>query len=290
MPQRDKKTPAPRPTTSKRAAADARRAPAKTHGVRTAAQEKADDPLLVQSVVKAFRVLEGFDPRHPTLSLTQLAARIDLDISATQRFAHTLVKLGYLRKEASTKRFELTSNTLNIGYYFLRSNPLVQRAMPYLLSLGKETQETVNLTVLEDTEIVFTARLMSYHVLNTNTYVGSRMPAYCASSGIAILSRMPRPEAMAVLRRSDLRAHTPHTVHTLADLERKLDLTATRGYATAFEEYYAGDLSIAAPIVNPAGYPVGAVNVAVSKARWTPEDAERKLGPLVVATALAILP
>lgn len=287
MPGQDTKNPVSR-SPSKRAGASGYPKSARQDAVASAPRSKADDPLLVQSVVKAFRVLEGFDPRHPTLSLTQLAARIELDISATQRFAHTLVKLGYLRKDAATKRFELTPNALNIGYHFLRSNPLVQHAMPYLLSLGKETQETVNLTVLEDTEVVFTARLMSYHVLNTNTYVGSRMPAYCTSSGIAIMSRMPRSDAMAVLRRSQLRAYTPQTVHTLRDLEGKLDRAAARGYATAFEEYYVGDLSIAAPIVNSSGQPVGAVNVAVSKARWTPEDAEGRLSPVVVAAALAI--
>jgi IclR family transcriptional regulator, pca regulon regulatory protein len=251
---------------------------------------KDEDPLLVQSVAKAFRVLEGFDPAHPTLSLTQLAARIELDMSATQRFAHTLVKLGYLYKNPSTKRFELTARTLNVGYYYVRSNPLVQRAMPYLLSLSKETQATVNLTVLDNTEIVFVARFMGPQVLNTNTFVGSRMPAYCTASGIAMLSKMPRKEAIALLQRSDLRSYTPRTTASMDKLLEKLDVAGERGYGTAFEEYYPGDLSVASAIVSPAGTPIGAVNVAVSKAHYTAREAEQKFASLVVATALSILP
>lgn len=262
----------------------------KAHHAQAPPIRKEEDPLLVQSVVKAFRVLEGFDSMHPTLSLTQLAARIELDVSATQRFAHTLMKLGYLRKDPQSKRFELTAKTLNIGYHYVRSNSLVQRAMPYLLSLSKETQETVNLTVLDDTEIVFTARFMGYQVLNTNTHVGSRMPAYCTASGVAMLSRMPRDAAIDILKRSDLRPYTPRTVYALDRLIEKLDLASDRGYATAFEEFYPGDLSIASAIVNPGGEPVGAVNVAVSKARFGPKEAEKTFSSLVVATALAILP
>ena len=63
---------------------------------RSEESEGARDILMVGSVEKAFRVLSAFDEHHRTLSLTELADVIDLDRSATQRFAHTLTKLGYL--------------------------------------------------------------------------------------------------------------------------------------------------------------------------------------------------
>ena len=59
------------------------------------------DPLLVQSVEKAFRVLRAFDGSRPTLSLSQIAEETGLDISAAQRFTYTLTKLGYLTKSSA---------------------------------------------------------------------------------------------------------------------------------------------------------------------------------------------
>ncbi|MBI3451831.1 MAG: IclR family transcriptional regulator [Rhodospirillales bacterium] len=246
------------------------------------------DPLLVQSVEKAFRVLTAFDRAHPTMSLTQLAAAIDLDKSATQRFTHTLVRLGYLRKDMGTKRFELTVKTLDLGRHYTQANPLVDRAMPYLLHLSKTTEETVNLTVLDDTEIVFVARFMSRHVLKNDVIIGTRMPAFCTASGIAILSHLPRNEARDILQRSDLKAFTPHTTFRMGDLIKKLDISAARGYATAFEEFYHGDLSIAAPVVDHNRRSLGAINIAVSRARFSPKEAEEQFSSLVVAAAASI--
>lgn len=247
-----------------------------------------EDPLSVQSVEKAFRVLTAFDGATPMMGLTQLAAAVGLDKSAAQRFTHTLTKLGYLRKDPEMKRFELTVKTLDLGYRYTRTNPLIQRALPYLLHLSKTTEETVNLTVLDDTDIIFVSRFMSRHVLNNDVIIGTRMPAYCTAPGIAILSRLPRDEARNILKRSDLKAFTPYTTYRMDDLLKKLEISAAQGYATAFDEFYHGDLSIAAAILDQNRRQIGAINIAVSRTRFSPEEAVERFSPLVVAAALSI--
>jgi IclR family pca regulon transcriptional regulator len=251
---------------------------------RSEESEGARDILMVGSVEKAFRVLSAFDEHHRTLSLTELADVIDLDRSATQRFAHTLTKLGYLRKDAASKRFELTAKLLTFGSHYVRASALVERAMPYLMHLSKQTEETVNLTVLDGTEIVFVARFLSRHVLNNDVVVGTRLPAYCTAPGVALLSRLPREEALDILNRSELRAYTPHTTRSVSALVAKIKSAAAAGFAVQFEEYFHGDMSIAAPVLDSAGRPVGAVNLAVSTSRYSPADLEKRFASLVVAT------
>lgn len=246
------------------------------------------DPLLVQSVEKAFRVLQAFDGTRKSLSLSQLVEDTGLDMSAAQRFTHTLVKLGYLHKDEETRRFELTVKALDFGYHYTRSSSLVERALPYLLHISKTVEETVNLTVLDGTEIVFISRFLSRHVLNNDVVIGTRLPAYCTAPGIAILSRLPPEEAAAVLDRSDLRPFTAATTWDRKELMAKISRSADQGYATAFEEYFHGDLSFAAAIVDQNGYPTGAINIAVSSSRYTPRQAEAELAPLVVAAASSI--
>lgn len=246
------------------------------------------DPMRVQSVEKAFRVLRAFDATRPSLSLTQLAAVAELDKSAAQRFAHTLTALGYLRKDPTTKRFELTVRALDLGYRYVRTNALVERARPYLLHISNTTEETVNLTVMDDTEVVFVSRIAARHVINADIVVGARTPVYCSAPGVAMLSRLPIDQAMAILDRCDRQPVTPSTVWRLKDLREKLRLTAMRGYATAFEELHHGDLSVAAAIVDAAGVPVGAINIATLRSRMTPEAAEQAYMPVVVDAARAI--
>lgn len=247
-----------------------------------------EDPLYVQSADKAFRILTAFDGTIPMMGLTQLAATVGLDKSATQRFTHTLTKLGYLRKDPETKRFELTVKILDLGYRYTRANPLIQRALPYLLHLSKTTEETVNLTVLDDTDIIFVSRFMSRHVLNNDVIIGTRMPAYCTAPGIAILSRLPSNKAHNILKRSDLKAFTPHTTYQMNDLLKKLEISLAQGYATAFDEFFHGDLSIASAILGQYRDPIGAINIAVSRTRFSPEEAVKRFSPLVVAAALSV--
>lgn len=246
---------------------------------------RAGDPLMVMSVDKAFRVLHAFDSSRPSMSLTQVAAAVGMDKSAAQRFTYTLEKLGYLRKDPVTKRFELTVRSLDIAHHYLHSNAMLQRAMPYLMHLSKTTEETINLTMMDGTEIVFVSRFMSRHVLNTDVIVGTRMPAYCTAPGIAILSRLPAEEAAALVDRMDLKPYTPTTTWKRDELLAKIANSAVSGYATAFEEFYHGDLSVAAAITGSGGVPVGALNIAVSRARFTPEEMEERFAPLVVAAA-----
>ncbi len=249
---------------------------------------RKDDALMVNSVEKAFRVLSAFGRQHQTLNLSQVASETGMDVSAAQRFTHTLTRLGYLRKDAQTKRFELTAKTLDLGYHFVRSSRLLDRAMPYLMHLSKETEETVNLTVREGAEIIFVSRFLSRHVLNTDVIIGTRMPAYCTAPGIAMLSRLPEDEAMAIIDASDLQAHTPSTTWHREALQAKLRQAAAQGYATAFEEVYLGDASIAAVIVDHHGRPEAAVNIATSTSRYSHAEVVSRFSSLVIATAHAI--
>ncbi|MDW6021847.1 IclR family transcriptional regulator C-terminal domain-containing protein [Mesorhizobium sp. BAC0120] len=246
------------------------------------------DPLMVRSVEKAFRVLEAFDGANRSLSLAQICVNVGLDKSAAQRFTHTLNKLGYLQKDPVTKRFELSLRSLEMARHFITANPLVNQAMPYLLHLSRETEETVNLTLPHGTDIVFAARFMSRHMLNTDVVIGTRLPAFCTAPGRAILSRLPADEAVTLLERSPLQAFTPQTVHTVDALVARLHAARDAGYATTWGEFFPGDLSVAAAILDQAARPVAAVNIGVSSARYTPEKAEELFAPLVVAAARSI--
>lgn len=248
-------------------------------------QAATDNPLYVQSVEKAFRVLSAFDSGRHNLGLTEIATACGLDKSAAQRFTFTLCHLGYLRKDPESKRFELTPRTLGLSYLYLRTSPLVEAARPQLLHLSRETEEAVSLTVLEDTQIVFVSRLLSRHMLNTDVIVGTRLPAYCTAPGRAILSRLPQAEVREILDRSDRRAFTQATTWKIPDILAKLEETALKGYAMACEEIYQSDISVAAAVIGPRGLPIGAVNIAVNKLRCSPEEAERRLVPLVTAAA-----
>ncbi|MFZ6763067.1 IclR family transcriptional regulator [Pseudoroseomonas sp. WGS1072] len=246
------------------------------------------DPLLVRSVGKAFAMLLAFDRRNPTLSLTQLAAATGLDRSAAQRYAHTLVGLGYLRKDLRSRRFSLAAPVLDLASRFMGTDPLLAAARPYLQHLSAETCETVNLSLRDGTEVLFIARMVGRQVLNIDVSVGSRHPVYCTSPGIAILSALPEEEARRILQACDRKPLTEMTVWRMEPLMQKVALAARRGFAAAFEEIYHGDLAVAAVIRDVHGKPLGAINIAALRSRMTPAEVEQRYAPMVMEAAQSI--
>ncbi len=243
------------------------------------------DPLMVQSVEKALRILAAFDADRSPLSLSQLARMLDFDKSTAQRFTHTLVKLGYLHKDPESKHFEMSVKVLELGHHYIRANAFVTRAMPALMQLHRRSQETVNLTILDGTDIVFVARLTSPSMADTRVILGSRIAAYCTAPGRAMLSRLPREKAIEILEASDRRPFSPTTTWKMPDLIAKLDRAVELGYATAFEELFAGDLSIAAPVISSRGQCVGAVNISLSRARYEPKQLEENFAHMLMGAA-----
>lgn len=251
-------------------------------------RQRRGDPLMVQSVAKAFRVLAAFDKGHGALTLSQIAQRAGMDVSAAQRFTHTLAQLGYLRKDAATKQFELSTKVLDLAYHYVRGSRLVDRASPVLRQLSIETEEAVSLTVLDGAEVVFVSRYLSRRMLNTDVIVGTRLPAYCTAPGRAILSRLPQEEVRAVLAASDLRAHTAATPTAPEAITALIAEAARDGHAAAFDEFYLGDASLAAPIIGPDGRAMGAISLSVPLARMDRAQFIDSYRQLVMAAARGI--
>jgi IclR family pca regulon transcriptional regulator len=256
--------------------------------VRAALPEAESSSLFVQSVEKAMKVLMAFDGSKRHLSLSEIAALTQLDNSAAQRFSHTLTALGYLVKDSATRKYELSVRLLDFTYHYLASNEMVQRAAPVLQRLARETEEVCNLTVPEGVDIVFVLRIISRNVLNPNVIVGTRLPAYCTAPGLAMMSTWPQEDVEVLLGRSDLVKHTPSTITDAKKIKARLALIRKTGYACTRNELYPDDISTAAPILAANGRAIGALNIAVSRARWNEKRDEQRFADLLCGAAASI--
>jgi IclR family transcriptional regulator, pca regulon regulatory protein len=281
-------------TTQQAAAArrTAKKTPARASKAGAERAEAGEGParstLFVNSVEKAMTVLKAFDASRPRLTLSQIASLADMDLSGAQRFTYTLVHLGYLQKDEETKTYSLSPQVFDLSYHYLSSNELVNRAAPYVQQLSMHTGETANVTVLHGSDIVFVYRIASPQVLISSLNVGARMPAYCAAPGLAMLAHLPESEVDAILAATDLVKHTPHTVAQPRAIKQRLSEIRKAGYAHTEEEYYLGDISTAAAVLDARGRVMGAVNVAVAKPRWNGAADERRIADLVISTASSI--
>ncbi|HYM27785.1 MAG TPA: helix-turn-helix domain-containing protein, partial [Steroidobacteraceae bacterium] len=199
---------------------------------------RARDPLFNSSVEKALAVLETFGGERRALSLAELAAGAGMSTSSAQRCTHTLVHLGYLRRDARMKRWVLTPRTLALSHAYLSGHALLEQATTHLIDLNQASGESVSFSEPDGTDMVYIARFPSLKRFYIHMPVGRRLPMYCTAAGRAYLSALPRDEVRAILQRSALRAYTPHTLTDIPRILEIVDAARELGYAWASEECY----------------------------------------------------
>lgn len=250
--------------------------------------ERRPDPLFNQSLEKGLEVLRAFDAAHRTLTLAELADLTGMSKASAQRTVHTLQVLGYVGKHPQTRRFQLLPKVIELGFNYIAAHPLIRTAHPYLSQLANASGETATLSEAVGTDMVYVAQLLTTKFIPVLTPVGMRVPMYCTSIGRAWLSCLGDDEARALLASAPRPARTTATLTAVDEIMARVAECRRVGFATNCEELFLGDMGIGAPVVDSRGRPVAAVHIAPPTSRWTMEDAQRKLGPMVIECARAI--
>jgi len=246
------------------------------------------DPLFVNSVAKAFRILEAFDRGRSVSGFTQLAREIGMEKSAAQRAAHTLWRLGYLDKAGRDGEYRLSRRCLDIGLRYLATNRIVTCTNPYLKFLRRKTDASANLAMLDGTHTVFPLRYTSPAMLSNDLGEQARIPAYCTATGIAILSIMPETAMRAVLARSDLKPLMPNTIWQMDKIIERIERARNDGYVLGVEEDFASDITIACAIRDPVTGDVAAIGVSYSSEQTTVDQVLQDSVRLITSTAREI--
>jgi IclR family pca regulon transcriptional regulator len=241
----------------------------------------------IQSVSRALSILELFSDKRPSLSVSEVAELTGLNRATCYRFCQTLRQLGYL-EELGGGRFRPGLKAVSLAHSALSSRELPELALPYLRRLRDDIGETVNMGLLDDTEVVYVARVLSDHLISLRLYVGSRLPAYASSLGRSILAFLPPEDAESIIDRSDLEALTGHTITSRKRLTAELRKIREQGYALNDQEVANGLRGVAAPVLTEAGKPIAAINISIPHPLKGPEEIENELAPKVMATAREI--
>ena len=232
-------------------------------------------------------ILELFSDKRPSLSISEVAELTGLNRATCYRFCQTFRQLGYL-EELPDRRFRPGLKAVSLAHSALGSRELPELALPYLERLRADINETVNMGLLDGTEVVYVARVLSDHLISLRLYVGSRLPAYAASLGRAMLAFMPEDEAMDIIDRSELVSITSHTIADRKLLLSELRKIREQGYAFNNQEIANGLRGVAAPVLTDDGRPIAAINVSIPHPLKGPEEIEEVLAPKVIATAREI--
>ncbi|MGF9662133.1 IclR family transcriptional regulator [Arthrobacter crystallopoietes] len=191
----------------------------------------------VQSVERAFDLLELIARAGGEVALTELAAETPLPLPTIHRLLRTLVGIGYVR-QLPNRRYALGPRLIRLGE--VANRQLGALAMPLLKDLVANLGETANMAVLDGDMVTYLAQVPSPHAMRMFTEVGRQANLHDSGVGKAILSVMDDERVTRLVKQAGMPTPTPKSISTLEDLFADLTRIRKDGYAVDDEEQETG--------------------------------------------------
>lgn len=237
----------------------------------------------VTALARGLAVMRTFERGAEKQTLSQVAAKTDLSRGSARRFLLTLEALGYVAQEGNT--FRLTSKVLDLGYSYLSSIPIWEKAQPFMKEIVDRIDESCSMAVLEGPDVVYIARVPPRHVYTIPVQVGTRMPAYANAMGRVLLAALDEQALEEFMSSMQPRKLTPRTETDVEALRRILRKVHTQGYAMPEDQVYEGRRSLAVPIRDREGRTVAAINISAMNSRASKERFLKEFLPLLTNAA-----
>ncbi|MGE4369431.1 MAG: IclR family transcriptional regulator [Burkholderiaceae bacterium] len=220
-----------------------------------------------KTFLKGLVLLEAMANSEKSCGVTELASQLALTKSNVHRLLQGLVHQGFARKVPETGRYELTVKLWELGAKVFQRLDLRREALPYMKLLADETQETVHLSILDGTDVLYVEKIDSPQPVRAYTTVGGRAPAQCVATGKAMLAWAPEEVIAQVAEQ--LQRYTPRSIVTAQELHRQLQRTRLLGYAVNTGEWREQVIGVAAPVRDATGAVVGALGISGPAERIT---------------------
>jgi DNA-binding IclR family transcriptional regulator len=237
-----------------------------------------------QTLLRGLKILELTASGKSDLPIRELAKEANLPRSIVHRLIFTLQSEGYIQKNTANPGYHLGSKLWSLGCAAIQGLEVREVARPYLENLSYKTNELVALGILDGREVVYLDKIDCSQAVRAYIPIGGRAPAYCISTGKAILAHRGEDEVLRMA--SSMKKFTVHTVVGTA-LKKHLAESRKRGYSINFGEWHEDLGGVASAIRGREGNVVAAIGITVPIHRLAKENID-PLGRLVMKAAAEI--
>lgn len=240
----------------------------------------------VQSIERAFQILELMRTCDRALGVNEVASQLGLSMTTTHRLLQTLIGVRAVTQNPQTRLYDLNSHMLLFGKAVLNRFNFLGSIHPILGELSKQAGETVFMGILDDQfDLVYIDQVDTLdHPLRMTPQIGLRQPAHCTSLGKALLANLPPEKLAPFLIRGVYAKRTEFTITTAEELQIELAHIREVGFSLDQEETENGICCVAAPIRNSRGV-IAAVSISGPSSRMRSKGLDTTLAEFLCSTA-----
>ena len=234
----------------------------------------------VKSATRTLDIIEYVVAHDRPLVAQEIAVALGIPVSSLSYLLGTLVERGYLAREG--RRY-----SAGPGLQRLQASPggfsLAERAAPLVRTLRVQLNETTSFFVRSEWDVEAIVTETSEQALRYAVPTGTRLPMHALASGKALLAALPDDELDRYFAETQRQRFTPATAISEKALRRDIAQIRKTGFAVTDEEFSLGIRGVGR-VVTIGGEPVGAMSVAVPKARFD-EAVQRRVLDMLERTA-----
>ncbi len=222
---------------------------------------------------KALDVVKVIAESNRAVGLAELAAQLGLPRPTLHRVLQQLVDEQLILRAAQKDRYVVGPQLTKLAGHALRSLSTQPPVRAILDELVTETQETCNVGVLDQDQVVYIERVEGISPLRLQLQVGSVVPFHCTAIGKLLAAEQHKNVRTRLLKATSLERFTANTFADPASLEEEFARIRSDGFSFNNEEYVEGLSAIAVAINDGEGKPVAALSVHALHMRMSKEKA-----------------
>jgi DNA-binding IclR family transcriptional regulator len=226
---------------------------------------------IVKSADRVLDIFELFATQADSLSLTDIARKLEMPTSSTYKILQNLLERGYLEADKQGKMFRLGYKIFEVGAKYMQSSNLTSEFYRFAQQVVEEINETVYLLIRDGNKILYIAEKQNSHPLRFVSHLGMKLPLHATASGKVLLSKLSLEEIKEIYPNEDLGMFTEKTIPHLTQLINELGKIRADGIAYNYGEAINGVYCIAGPVYNAEETVVAAISISIPTTRITQE-------------------
>lgn len=225
----------------------------------------------VKALSRGLSILEVLLHHPSPISLTQLSQQLGIFPSTVHRMIDTLKYWGFIEQVPYTQQYTLGLKVVELGMAKLHQLNVFNEATLYLKQINERFDETVNLGVLDQGEVVYLDKIESTRIVKAILHPGRRAPFYCTAIGKILVAFQPKSVRSKIINSSKLIRYNQSTITDVETLESELTKIRNSGYALDIGEHVEEVHCVAVPIYNLHGKVIAAISISVPAFRMSME-------------------
>jgi IclR family KDG regulon transcriptional repressor len=229
----------------------------------------------VQSLGRAFGIMEEIARHRDGIGLAELSKRVGLHNSTTFHLVKTMVSLGYVRQLKDSKKYRIGRPLFALAASALDEVEMTSLATPVLAALSQETGEGTQFAVRSGDAVVILAHMSGPGAFQLKDRVGGLRPAHCTAIGKMMLSSLSAEQFERFLSRAELKPNTPKSIVKADLLRREIENVRRAGMAIDDGEFDSELRCLALPVRDFSGQIIGAIGLSGPLWRVSPDVLEK---------------